>query len=91
MVGLIVVDILAFSIVLSSLTVAQVRYSPDSGELRLVDGIEDYEGRVEIMVNGTWSTICSDLWSNNDARVVCRQLGHNTTELGKFLYLVFSP
>lgn len=35
-------------------------------------------GRVEICINNQWSAICSNGWSDIDAAVVCRQLGHST-------------
>ena len=45
------------------------------GDARLANGGAPNQGRVEIYVNGSWSTICGYWFGYGAARVVCRQLG----------------
>lgn len=51
------------------------------GDVRLLEGFGELDGRVEICVNNVWSRTCRTSWDNLEAKVICRQLGH--TSIGK--------
>ncbi|PKN45060.1 MAG: hypothetical protein CVU59_10090, partial [Deltaproteobacteria bacterium HGW-Deltaproteobacteria-17] len=56
-----------------------------AGDIRLVDGTTRNHGRVEILHNNLWGTVCDDnlesagTTQTNFINVACRQLNYNTT------------
>ena len=53
-----------------------------NGEVRLLNGLNQYEGRVEVCLHNRWGTVCNDQWDSREAAVVCRQL--NYTQNGTY-------
>ena len=45
--------------------------------MRLVDGQNEREGRVEVCIENQWGSICDSDWTTSDAAVICTQLGHH--------------
>ena len=56
-----------------------------NGEIKLVGGDTEYEGRVEVCYGSVWGSVCPSSWDSNDAKIVCRQLGYIT--IGRQGYL----
>ncbi|XP_071785590.1 CD5 antigen-like [Asterias amurensis] len=51
--------------------------TPAEGDLRLAGSSTSGAGRLEVYHHGIWGTICDDNWTDNEARVACRQLGYD--------------
>ncbi|XP_078507351.1 scavenger receptor cysteine-rich domain-containing group B protein-like [Lissotriton helveticus] len=49
-------------------------------DLRLADGSHKCEGRVEVLFNNTWGTLCDNYWGIEEAAVVCKQVGCGTAQ-----------
>ncbi|CAL1535561.1 unnamed protein product [Lymnaea stagnalis] len=43
--------------------------------IRLVEGEDEFEGRLEVEINGQWGTVCRDGWIEENSLLVCQQLG----------------
>ena len=52
----------------------------EEGEMRLVGGKGEGEGRVEVCVEGGfWGTVCGDQFDTRAAFFICRRLGYHKT------------
>ncbi|XP_071141934.1 CD5 antigen-like [Mytilus edulis] len=48
------------------------------GDLRIIKGFVENQGRLEINYKGEWGTVCDNNFEDVDAEVACRQLGYRS-------------
>ncbi|KAK6181325.1 hypothetical protein SNE40_009204 [Patella caerulea] len=46
-----------------------------TASVRLMDGLDEYEGRLEVEINNEWGTVCDLGWIEQNSVLVCQQLG----------------
>ncbi len=46
------------------------------GQVRLVNGSNILEGRIEMCINKAWGSVCDDSFSEDDSNVICKELGY---------------
>ena len=72
-------QMLSIIIFVYTLCITENGIIPDNcehGAIRFVGGTKEYEGNVEVCINGVWSVICDSGWDNIDALVACSQGGY---------------
>ena len=59
------------------------------GQIRLMEGEGEWEGRLEICYNERWGTVGGDKWTQTNSDVVCKALGYGRS--GRSTLIHISP
>ena len=54
-----------------------------NGELRLVEGETELEGRLEVCFGQRWGTVGNDGWTEVNSQVLCNAFGYDFTGMTK--------
>ena len=55
------------------------------GDIKLVGGISDSNGRLEVCFDQRWTTVDGYGWTDTDTKVACRQLSLSTSGIHCFI------
>lgn len=68
-----------YNYILSHTTLATSVECSD-GDVQLVSGASESEGRLQVCMGGLWGTVCDGdgTWGTEEAAVVCQQLGYSS-------------
>ncbi len=67
--------------IIPGFSIRRISIACSENTLRLTGGADSAQGRVEICNQQVWGSVCTLLWDQPDAQVVCRQLGFVGREL----------
>ena len=72
-------------LILGTSILAQKPYtaSCSDGDLKLVGGMSETEGRLEVCLNKRWGTIHGHGWTHTETEAACNQLGYPTSGIDK--------
>ena len=65
--------------ILCTLNAYTISASCSDGDIRLVNGVMQYDGLVEVCFDQKWGTVNGNRWSDVDTQLVWRHLGYQTT------------
>ena len=87
-----IADIVSLSVSKLYNTEAKINVFPtvdcNTGDIRLVDGDTEREGRVEVCNNRRWGTVCDSQWDINETAVVCTFLGYSNLPDGLLITML---
>ncbi|XP_061193442.1 deleted in malignant brain tumors 1 protein-like [Saccostrea echinata] len=70
-------SVIGSSVCTSGRNAGVVCYQTRNDSVRIVNGSSEYEGRVEVLINEQWRSICDKGWDKNDADVTCKSIGYS--------------